>query len=283
MSDEISSTNHQSGQAQGEVDALRDLLPAYSIGATDADETAFVERLLPQYPELAAELASYHGLSQAMLYSAPDVLPPAALGERLIAAVSAPASAPTAPVVVPPALRVVEKPSVVQPERANPLLRLSALAAMVAVVLLVASNLYWIGRVDSLSQRERDLTALMHQQSTVLTSIGETVTRHVELASTATNNAPGHAMVVWSPTASLGLLSVSGLPALPADQDYQFWLIADGQPISAGIFDVTPDGSGFLIFEPATPLESFDQLGVTAEPAGGSDQPTMTPIIAGSV
>jgi len=43
-------------------DEIRELLAAYSMGATDPEETALVERHLPDCPEAVAELAEYLAL-----------------------------------------------------------------------------------------------------------------------------------------------------------------------------------------------------------------------------
>jgi len=58
------------------------------------------------------------------------------------------------------------------------------------------------------------------------------------------------------------------------------WLTRAGAaPRSAGLFTVDEAGSGALVFETAEPVESFNRVGVTAEPAGGSPGPTSAPIV----
>ncbi len=47
---------------------LRELIPAYSLGATDAEETEFVKVHLADCPEAAAELAEYTRLAVALLH-----------------------------------------------------------------------------------------------------------------------------------------------------------------------------------------------------------------------
>jgi len=58
------------------------------------------------------------------------------------------------------------------------------------------------------------------------------------------------------------------------------WLTRAGEaPRSAGLFTVDEAGSGALVFEIAEPIESFNRVGVTAEPAGGSPGPTSAPVV----
>ncbi len=56
------------GFANKHCDEIRELLAAYSMGATDPEETALVERHLPDCPDAIAELSEYLALNEAMLY-----------------------------------------------------------------------------------------------------------------------------------------------------------------------------------------------------------------------
>ena len=57
----------------------------------------------------------------------------------------------------------------------------------------------------------------------------------------------------------------------PQDRVYQLWRIENGQPVSAGVFD----GQGIVIPR----VQAGQTVAVSVEPAGGSDQPTTTPIL----
>jgi anti-sigma-K factor RskA len=66
------------------------------------------------------------------------------------------------------------------------------------------------------------------------------------------------------------------LPELGQDKTYQVWLIEpDGHRVSAGLFRPQPDAS--YTTQPVITeqdITKFTGVGVTIEPAGGSDQPT---------
>ena len=51
--------------------AIHSLLPAFSINATDPDETALVQKHLATCSQATAELAGYQALAEALLFSAP--------------------------------------------------------------------------------------------------------------------------------------------------------------------------------------------------------------------
>ncbi len=66
---------------------------------------------------------------------------------------------------------------------------------------------------------------------------------------------------------------MNGLPALSAGKVYQLWLIGKTKIVSAGL--LPPSGQAL-----ASGVVKGDTLGLTVEPAGGSAQPTTTPILA---
>jgi anti-sigma-K factor RskA len=78
-------------------------------------------------------------------------------------------------------------------------------------------------------------------------------------------------------------LVVEDLPPLEGDRQYQLWLIREGQRTSGGIFSVTPQGYGCLLILSPLPLNSYQALGITVEPAGGSPGPTGQRVLGGSL
>ena len=84
--------------------------------------------------------------------------------------------------------------------------------------------------------------------------------------------------LVWSNTLGISALLVDNLPVLPGDQDYQLWYMNNGGATSAGTFDSSGDGTVWRVLDGT--MHTGDQVGVTVEPTGGSDQPTGDPIVA---
>lgn len=76
------------------------------------------------------------------------------------------------------------------------------------------------------------------------------------------------------------ILVLHGLPPLPADQTYQLWLIpAQGTPAPAGLFTVaTVDPNRQQVNLPESAL-TYQAIGVSIEPAGGSEAPTAGNIV----
>lgn len=275
-----------------DCETLAELLPAYSIGATDAEETALVEKLLKVCPEAEAELASYDSLAQALNYTAPRVQPPAGLHDKLMAAAAS--SAKPAARFEPPAstaVTSVSTPAIPTPARAEAprprilnLNRYLAGAAAVAAALLIISNLYWVNQVGSLQQQQRDTVALMRSQQDALASLGTGSSDRVQLVSTGEGQADTVlATMLWSAQTSTALLISENLPALAPDRAYQLWGIQGETPISVGVFQVDEQGVGVLVFNAEQPVTDYDLVAITDEPAGGSEQPTTTPLAAAQV
>lgn len=72
------------------------------------------------------------------------------------------------------------------------------------------------------------------------------------------------------------VLDFRGLPTLGTDQEYQVWLVGDGDPQSAGTFRVSSTGEAAFVVP--TP-DGIGVIAVTVEPAGGSPLPTSDPIL----
>ncbi len=66
-----------------------------------------------------------------------------------------------------------------------------------------------------------------------------------------------------------GTFIVDQLPQLGPEQQYQLWLIQDGQRTSGSVFSVDEDGYRGLQIESPLPLQDYESFGITIEPAGG--------------
>jgi anti-sigma-K factor RskA len=78
------------------------------------------------------------------------------------------------------------------------------------------------------------------------------------------------------------MLHAFRLKPAPAGRSYQLWLIQDGKPVSASVFDADPDGHA-LVEDIAIPASAagVTQVLLTEEPAGGSPLPTTQPFLGG--
>jgi anti-sigma-K factor RskA/cell division protein FtsB len=118
-----------------------------------------------------------------------------------------------------------------------------------------------------LAARDETL-AQFRRPGAVTVAIGDATGEHPAAAGTLTMLPNGDEVTLW----------VANLPPPPADSTYQAWLIVGGAPVSAGTFAVDATGQGHHTIANATP-GNFEAVGVSLEPAGGSEQPTPGNII----
>ena len=233
----------------------RDLLGAFALGAVDAREAAIVRDHLATCAECQVEIAGLWTAVDSLPGLIEPMDPPPALRDRIAAAIRddaayappipTPAAAP-APVSAP----VVSAPEPIRkPEsfwsRATPW------AAAAAILLLLSIGLL----VWNLRLREQIATA----------PVAETIA----LAPTdAAPDASGE--VRYDPDGELLILDVRDLPALGPDQVYEVWLIGEGDPVPAGVFDQPTDQHAIV-----ADRAQFDTLAITAEPGPlGTEAPT---------
>lgn len=98
---------------------------------------------------------------------------------------------------------------------------------------------------------------------------------------TAKVSTGGMATVVMSHRAAALVVVTRGLPALPASEGYEVWLMNPAGDRSAGMLPTARSGMTDPMV--VSRLRQGDQLGLTVEPAGGSRQPTSAPIVVVSL
>ena len=80
------------------------------------------------------------------------------------------------------------------------------------------------------------------------------------------------ATVYHDPEAERVYLSIQNLGQLSREQQYQLWAIIDGEPVDAGVFDLTDDA---LLIPMKSIGEGVAAFAVTIEPSGGSETPSL--------
>ncbi len=231
-----------------ETQHVIELIPAYALGCLDEDEAGQVERHLAECQSCRAEAESYRRVSAQLMLAAPLVTPPPDLRARLHAAI-APAPAPE------PTPRPSPRPS----PRRSLWEQLAAFSQRIAPVWTPVSLLLIVGLLVA-------NVAVWRAGSSSMGALAS-----VEMV--GTDQAPD-ARGVLSATGETGVLVVYDLPPLDASQQYQLWLIQDGQRTNGGVFSVDHTGFTQLRVNAPQPLLSYSAFGVTVEPAGGSPGPT---------
>ena len=97
-------------------------------------------------------------------------------------------------------------------------------------------------------------------------------------AQTVPGFGPRGAQVALRVQGSHGQLDLHGMPKAPGGRVYQVWLVTgkDKPRATHALFSVRRDGRASVDIPES--LKGTDQVLVTAEPPGGSEQPTSTPV-----
>ncbi|MRG59365.1 hypothetical protein GE115_05690 [Agromyces sp. CFH 90414] len=277
------------GTAGRVPDDLRELAPAYALGALDEADRERFEHALRGSPELRAEVDAFRAAASGLGEAVPPVAPPARLKADLFARLDdveqeraepdasaeaggttqVPAREEPAPEAETPAPETAA-PAAAHDELAARRGRgrtgrrgLALILASAAAVALIAAGaivgLNWSGPNGWGAQRE--MAALAEASDAQQT--------------TATVSGGGEVTLVSSADQGRSAIIAEGLPDVGDDQTYELWYIDDAGIVSAGTFDVRGDETWRLLEGEFAPGVA---VGITVEPAGGSPQPTSDPV-----
>ncbi len=130
----------------------------------------------------------------------------------------------------------------------------------------------------SISEREAALAQTQMEMSVLL----QPNVRVATLPGIANAFRSATVTVFYAPQSTIAYVSVANLPPLPSDQTYQLWLINRNQRLPSSVFNTDASGVSRLIVRSTEPFSKFQNIGVTVEPAGGSETPNPAgPIVLG--
>ena len=230
---------------------FRENLSAYALGALDADETAALESHLQACDSCRAELADYQRISAGLL----SALPPQAPGPNLKRSLAA---------RLPGAKRSVRP-------RWQLGWSFGQLATATALTLLLGMNIFSSVQMRALQTQQAELARQLEMEQTALAMIASP---GADTLPVSDGNVAGSLIVNREKNSAI--LILSNLPELEKGETYQIWFIEpDDGRVSAGLFNVNRDRNITIAsLAPSDSLHAYTGIGVTVEPAGGSDQPT---------
>lgn len=281
---------------------LRDMAPAYVLGALNADEIAAFERALATSSELAAEVSAYQTVT-TRIGSENQMTPPPAMRARFldrIASQPQASEAPSAPAVT-PAPTSETRPFTVstggaasssQTSNEKPKADRWWLNGVLAVG-LAASLLFAIQRnsqvstlTASLAQRDSLLqikTVKLAQRDSALNTVLEAQSNLVLVNLGVPDSGPG-IQFFWNVKERRGVMHAFKLKPAAPGRAYQLWFIKDGKPVPSRVFNADADEHGLVWgIEMPENTNGVSALAITDEPAGGSPQPTTTPFLVGAL
>jgi anti-sigma-K factor RskA len=239
-----------------------DLLPGYALEILDEEEMLEVARHLSHCVRCTRELEMYLETTNQLAYSVPVHTPAPELRAKVLRRVEHAAQRA--------AFQINDTDGTSVWERVRSLLgpqagwALGVLALLLILFLSINNYMLW--------QRVNDLEARVPGNNVQIVRLD------------GTDSAPQSVgyMIVFKNN-HYGSLTVENAPVLDATQQYQVWLIRNGERTNGGVFSVNDSGYGVLQVYSKQPLEIYDSFGITIEPAGGSPAPTGDSILDSSL
>lgn len=233
---------------------LHILTGAYALDAIDGAERDRFEHHLNRCQPCSHEVRGLRETATRLAMAVARV-PPPQLKVRVLTAAASTRQLPPAS-----DLRPLPQP------RARWLPRLAIGLAAAAVAVAIALGY-------TLAATQRQLDAARSRQQAVAAVLSSPDARIL----TGRTSVGGTATVVVSRSERKMIFTAAGLPALPGAKVYQLWLLGQPRTRSAGLLPLPSEGRTAPVL--ASGLARGDSVGVTVEPAGGTAQPTTTPIV----
>lgn len=293
-----------------------ELFPFYALDALTAEEKAEVEAYIAADPDAQARLMALQETADQLPFAVAPVPPSPSVKANLMARVQADSRAVLSSADPLPETDKALKPAVKRPSPpqlswwdrlrqsfAMPVLAgTAALAAVILFVWAISLNQQVNQLQDQVADLTSDTNVLMEDLASLradndqLRVRNETLQQQLEtqedilasyqspgattlaLGDLTEENSAVAATLTVAPDGGAATFVASNLPPLSADQVYQLWIIRGDLPLSAGIFGVDENGRVTLPVD-ATLAATYDAVGVSIEPAGGSETPTPDQII----
>jgi len=234
---------------EDEHSLLRENIPAYALGALDGDDVPALEAHLKTCEACQAELGTYRAVSDSLLAAVPPRQPSAALRRRLQS----------------------QLPSAQKARGPRFTWSFGQFAVGTALVALLFMNVFSFLQMREIQRQQAGLLQQLKTNQFALSMLAYPTTQSFPIAG---DNLSGS--VLLDRERNTVALVMWHLPELSEEQIYQIWLIEpDGHRVSAGLF--RPEADVAYTTQPVyseQDISSFVGVGVTVEPAGGSDEPT---------
>jgi hypothetical protein len=232
---------------------------AYALDALDGPELAAFERHLAHCSSCAEEV---RGLTEtsARLAMATAIEPPAGMREQVLAAATRTRQLP------PPGRKLIALGTPRTGARralSHPGIMITMTTMAAAIVVLLILQISTQHQLQTAQTGNRAVAAVLSAPDA-----------HLQ---TSTASTGGTVTAVISGRDHEAVITTSGMPAQAGGRVYQLWVISASGARSAGLLPASTSGTTAPVL--AAGMQPGDKLGITIEPAGGTTQPTTTPIV----
>ena len=211
-------------------------------------------------------------------------MPPSGLRQRVQSRISSKKPEPQRTERPAPQREKFETPTPrMRPDRPWYLYASIILGALLIIALTIFVN-QLVGTTGTQDKQIAELQGSLQSQQDLLNILQAERLEMVPLSGVAAGSTMS-GRILWDPAKRNAILQVSGLPPASDGNQYQLWILKEKKHYSAGVFDVMAGQESALksMQLPVGERQEFEGFEVTLEPRGGSNQPTGTVLIHGSV
>ena len=257
------------------------ILESVVLGFASEQEIQEVSCLAHIYPEIETEMTAIESVVEKMVF-AMAVQPDERVRANVLAAIGKEQQPPFENQADQPETGIVQLP--VTAPGANPWKWVAA----ASVVLFIGMGLLWMNATNQSSVLSGRLAAMKREQEenaqvlmamrieqernrSIQAVLTEKSTQNIQLKGMPMDPTAS-VKIMWSANENKALLFAENITAPPTDMQYQLWAIAEGKPVSLGLFDYDEVINMTDPFEVS--VENVSAFAVTMEKKGGSPVPT---------
>jgi anti-sigma-K factor RskA len=253
-------------------DEFRDWAAVVALDSGEPDDMRLFEEHAQTCPDCARQLDEFNAVTAALGAAVPQVDPPSALRARLFEAVRHTEQQ------APDDLSVQRQRGFWR-RRVSPAWLVAAaslvlsLAAIGAVAVLQGQVVALRGELQIAEERAGRYVRVVRVLSSDTLAV-----RSLQPVAQSTQT---RGTVYMDPSSGTGMVMCRNLPRVERGRGYQVWFVRGNERVSGGMLRPDPNGNGYTLIQLPADLESFDSIGLTEEPGGGSPMPT-TPRVIGT-
>ena len=250
------------------------------LGALTPEEAYEFKKAMQADPELKAYVARLSAATGGLAGAVPKVEPPPQLRAKILAQVA-------------PKQKIVTLPERKTGFAAWIPWSLATCLAILCLLLsaqdsrlknVMAAQTQQISELNQLAQSLESATNNLQQTVFALQETNRLSGLRIAMLNSLLTDAPkAVAVSLWDNSKQEGVFVVQNLKPLPADRDYQLWVLDNGTtPVDAGVFRVDANGGVRVDFKAKAAIKIPGRFAVTEEVRGGVASPTIKNMVLAS-
>lgn len=252
------------------------LLEMYVIGAASSEESAQIEQLRIQHPDIDEEIINIEKALEAYAF-ANAVSPSSSVKNQLFSSLNF-------------SNQPVNTNESVKPAKVVSMSPLRNIAAAAAVLLLIGSsvlNFFYYNKYKDVNEKydesQQQIASLNQHLTEVDKDMSIVQSRYSEPVSLKGQEAApdAGAKIFWMKNTGEVYVDPTNMPIAPAGKQYQLWAFVDGKPVDAGMI-TSKDGKKYKIQKMRT-FGKAQAFAITLETEGGNPQPKGSVYVLGKI